>query len=172
MVITDWPALTQTVTADVQRDDQESCGLQAKSQWLCGWSVARIRGRTINDDWVMQEDGYLNHTASANVISSGVIYRILTWRRKKRTQKLMRTDWKQRVPSWSDRCFAAANQSSLSMDDRARSGVHVKRKHFLGKKKKKKITGGSVSLCLIVSDSFVNVSLSMADVSQIFSHHR
>lgn len=38
---------------------------------------------------------------------------------------------------WQMLC-AAANQSALSMDDRARSGVHVKRKHFLGKKKTNK----------------------------------
>lgn len=70
---------------------------------------------------------------------------------------------------WQMLC-APANQTALSTDDRARCGVHVKRKHFL--RYKKKIN--SVSLCLIVSASFINVSLSMADVvfSQIFSCRR
>lgn len=55
MVVTDWPAWTQTVTADVQGDDQESCGLQAKSQRLHGWSVAGIGGKTLKADCVLQE---------------------------------------------------------------------------------------------------------------------
>lgn len=39
--------LSLTVPSDVQRDDQQSSGLQTKPQWLHGWSVGRIRGMAV-----------------------------------------------------------------------------------------------------------------------------
>lgn len=150
-----WPQLS----LDVQRDDQESCGLQGKSQWLHGWSAARIRGRSLNYDCIRLKPYFSSYWHS---FWHHFIYRTLIWIRKKRTQKLTRTDWRQRVPSWSDRHSVILQTSLLSLWMVGPSlGFIWRETLLLVQMSEKNPTGVSVYFCPIVSVSFANVLLSM-----------
>lgn len=116
----------------------------------------------------LRKHGFLNQTASANVINSGTVshWQNFDLEKKEENSETDEDGLKAESPElvWQVLDWFAP---ALSLDDQA-ALAFMWREHFLGKKKKKKkkseTTGGSVSLCLIVSVSFVNVSLRMADV--------